>query len=72
MGPRPYSLDHLLLIGHTGEPGLLARATYRCGALLALRLAELIAGEFTGPRTLDEHPYRALRPMPRLHWFGDR
>jgi len=64
MGLRPYTLDHLPLIGRTGEPSvLLATATYRCGVLLAPRLAELIADEITVPGTLDEHPYRVLRPM---------
>ncbi|MGW1106811.1 NAD(P)/FAD-dependent oxidoreductase [Streptomyces sp. NPDC002540] len=65
MGLRPYTLDHLPLVGRTGEPSiLLATATYRCGVLLAPRLAELVADEITTPGSLDTHPYRALRPMP--------
>lgn len=65
IGLRPYTLDHLPLIGRTGEQGiLLATATYRCGILLAPRLARLIADEITTPGTLDAHPYRVLRPMP--------
>ena len=65
IGLRPYTLDHLPLIGRTTEPGiLLATATYRCGVLLAPRLAHLLADEITDPGTLDTHPYRALRPMP--------
>jgi glycine oxidase len=64
IGLRPYTLDHLPLIGRTGEPGiLLATATYRCGVLLAPRLARLVADEITTPGSLDNHPYRALRPM---------
>ncbi|MGW1189238.1 NAD(P)/FAD-dependent oxidoreductase [Streptomyces sp. NPDC002559] len=64
-GLRPYTLDHLPLIGRTGEPSLLlATATYRCGVLLAPRLARLVADEITTPGSLDTHPYRALRPMP--------
>ena len=65
VGLRPYTLDHLPLIGRTGEPGvLLATATYRCGVLLAPRLAQLVAEEITTPGALDAHPYRATRPMP--------
>ncbi|MER5362695.1 FAD-binding oxidoreductase [Streptomyces sp. NPDC002785] len=64
-GLRPYTLDHLPLVGRTGEPSiLLATATYRCGVLLAPRLAELVADEITSPGSLDTHPYRAQRPMP--------
>ncbi|MER5358558.1 FAD-dependent oxidoreductase [Streptomyces sp. NPDC002785] len=68
-GLRPYTLDHLPLIGRTGESSVLvATATYRCGVLLAPRLAELVADEITAPGSLDAHPYRALRPMvaPRI------
>jgi glycine/D-amino acid oxidase-like deaminating enzyme len=65
VGLRPYTLDHLPLIGRTGERSLLlATATYRCGVLLAPRLATLIADEVTDPGALEAHPYRALRPMP--------
>jgi glycine oxidase len=65
VGLRPYTVDHLPLIGRTGDPRvLLATATYRCGILLAPRVAALIADEVTTPGTLDGHPYRALRPMP--------
>ncbi|MFD9605286.1 NAD(P)/FAD-dependent oxidoreductase [Streptomyces sp. NPDC059970] len=64
-GLRPYTLDHLPLIGRTGDPSVLvATATYRCGVLLAPRLAQLVADEITAPGSLDAHPYRALRPMP--------
>ncbi|GAA3475809.1 hypothetical protein GCM10018966_003350 [Streptomyces yanii] len=62
---RPYTLDHLPLIGRTAEPSvLLATATYRCGVLLAPRLAQLVADEITAPGSLNAHPYRALRPIP--------
>ena len=62
---RPYTIDHLPLIGPTGDPRvLLATATYRCGILLTPRLAALTADEVTAPGTLDGHPYRTLRPMP--------
>ena len=65
VGLRPYTIDHLPLIGPTGDPRvLLATATYRCGVLLAPRIAALIADEVTAPGTLDSHPYRTLRPMP--------
>ncbi|MEV5204508.1 FAD-binding oxidoreductase [Streptomyces sp. NPDC053720] len=67
-GLRPYTLDHLPLVGRTGEPSiLLATATYRCGVLLAPRLAQLVADEITEPGSLDTHPYRAQRPMPVPH-----
>jgi glycine oxidase len=65
VGLRPYTIDHLPLIGPVGDRRiLLATATYRCGVLLAPRIAALIADEVTSPGTLDGHPYRALRPMP--------
>ncbi|GAA2910454.1 oxidoreductase [Actinoplanes cyaneus] len=65
VGYRPYTADHLPLIGRTSEPSLLlATATYRCGILLAPRLAALLADEILHPGALDEHPYRVLRPMP--------
>lgn len=64
-GLRPYTLDHLPLLGRTHEPALLlATATYRCGILLAPRVAALIAEEITTSGALDQHPYRTLRPMP--------
>ncbi|MFE7111161.1 NAD(P)/FAD-dependent oxidoreductase [Streptomyces sp. NPDC057575] len=67
-GLRPYTLDHLPLVGRTREPSiLLATATYRCGVLLAPRLAQLVADEITTPGSLDTHPYRAQRPMPAPH-----
>jgi glycine/D-amino acid oxidase-like deaminating enzyme len=65
VGLRPYTVDHLPLIGPTGDARvLLATATYRCGVLLAPRIAALTADEITAPGTLDGHPYRTLRPMP--------
>jgi glycine oxidase len=65
VGYRPYTLDHLPLIGRTQDPRLLvATATYRCGILLAPRLATLIADEIEHPGRLDDHPYRVQRPMP--------
>jgi glycine oxidase len=65
VGFRPYTVDHLPLLGRTRDPGLLvATATYRCGVLLAPRIADLIADEITAPGALDDHPYRVLRPMP--------
>ncbi|MGH3624953.1 MAG: FAD-dependent oxidoreductase [Sciscionella sp.] len=66
VGYRPYTLDHLPLIGPTADPRiLLATATYRCGVLLAPLLAELLADEITTPGMLAGHPYRAARPMSR-------
>jgi glycine/D-amino acid oxidase-like deaminating enzyme len=65
VGLRPYTLDHLPLVGPTREPSLLlATATYQCGVLLAPRIAALIADEITTPGVLADHPYRVLRPMP--------
>ncbi|HTU74585.1 MAG TPA: FAD-dependent oxidoreductase [Trebonia sp.] len=64
VGLRPYTIDHLPLIGRTGDPRvLLATATYRCGVLLAPRLAALVASEIEAPGALDAHPYRVLRPV---------
>nr|CEL17615.1 Glycine oxidase ThiO @ Opine oxidase subunit B [Kibdelosporangium sp. MJ126-NF4] len=65
VGYRPYTLDHLPLVGPTADPRvLLATATYRCGVLLAPLLADLVADEITEPGSLAAHPYRADRPMP--------
>ncbi|WP_228708154.1 NAD(P)/FAD-dependent oxidoreductase [Amycolatopsis keratiniphila] len=65
VGYRPYTIDHLPLVGPSADPRvLLATATYRCGVLLAPLLADLIADEITEPGTLTTHPYRADRPMP--------
>ncbi|WP_020639800.1 FAD-dependent oxidoreductase [Amycolatopsis balhimycina] len=65
VGYRPYTLDHLPLVGPTADPRvLLATATYRCGVLLAPLLADLVADEVTEPGSLACHPYRADRPMP--------
>jgi glycine/D-amino acid oxidase-like deaminating enzyme len=68
VGLRPYTLDHLPLIGRTGERSLLlATATYRCGVLLAPRLATLIADEVVAPGAIEAHPYQVLRPMAMPH-----
>jgi glycine oxidase len=65
VGLRPYTLDHLPLLGRTRDRSLLlATATYRCGVMLAPRIATLIADEITTPGALAEHPYRVMRPMP--------
>lgn len=65
VGYRPYTVDHLPLVGSTADPRvLLATATYRCGVLLAPLLADLIAAEVDEPGSLTVHPYRADRPMP--------
>ncbi len=83
VGYRPYTLDHLPLVGATADPRvLLATATYRCGVLLAPLLADLVADEITEPVSLACHPYRADRPMPApqlndlltpatLRWLAD-
>ncbi|GAA4554214.1 NAD(P)/FAD-dependent oxidoreductase [Amycolatopsis samaneae] len=64
LGHRPYTLDHLPLIGPTRDPAVLvATATYRCGVLLAPLLADLIADVIDTPAALDLHPYRAGRPI---------
>lgn len=64
VGFRPYTVDHLPLLGRTRDSHLLvATATYRCGVLLAPRIAALIADEITAPGALKDHPYRVLRPM---------
>jgi glycine oxidase len=65
VGYRPYTLDHLPLVGPIADPRiLLATATYRCGVLLAPLLADLVADEITESGSLTCHPYRADRPMP--------
>lgn len=65
LGHRPYTLDHLPLIGRTADPRLLvATATYRCGILLAPHLARLTVEEVEHPGALADHPYTATRPMP--------
>lgn len=69
VGYRPYTLDHLPLVGPTADPRiLLATATYRCGVLLAPLLADLVADEITEPGALAVHPYRTDRliPVPQL------
>ena len=65
VGYRPYTVDHLPLVGPTADPRiLLATATYRCGVLLAPLMADLLADELAEPGALDLHPYRATRPIP--------
>ncbi|OXM60954.1 NAD(P)/FAD-dependent oxidoreductase [Amycolatopsis vastitatis] len=64
VGYRPYTIDHLPLVGRTANPKiLLATATYRCGILLAPRVATLIRNELDHPGTLDAHPYSPRRTI---------
>ncbi|MFK4070156.1 NAD(P)/FAD-dependent oxidoreductase [Streptomyces sp. NPDC029674] len=63
VGYRPYTLDHLPLVGPTADPRvLIASGTYRNGMLLAPRLAEMIAGHLTGD-TVTEHPFDPTRTI---------
>ncbi|MEQ0560706.1 FAD-binding oxidoreductase [Amycolatopsis sp. NEAU-NG30] len=65
VGYRPYTIDHLPLVGRTADPTvLLATATYRCGILLAPRVATLVRTELDHPGTLAEHPYSPRRTIP--------
>ncbi|RSM35894.1 FAD-binding oxidoreductase [Amycolatopsis balhimycina DSM 5908] len=65
VGYRPFTIDHLPLVGRTAHPNvLLATATYRCGMLLAPRVATLIRTEIDHPGALNSHPYSPSRPMP--------
>lgn len=65
VGYRPFTVDHLPLVGRTAHPAvLLATATYRCGMLLAPRVGTLIQREIEHPGALTEHPYSPRRPMP--------
>ncbi|GAB3167378.1 FAD-dependent oxidoreductase [Amycolatopsis stemonae] len=65
VGYRPYTIDHLPLVGRTANPKVLvATATYRCGILLAPRVATLIRTELEHPGALDNHPYSPRRTMP--------
>ncbi|WP_320775092.1 FAD-dependent oxidoreductase [Streptomyces sp. CRN 30] len=63
VGYRPFTLDHLPLVGPTADPRvLIASGTYRNGMLLAPRLAEMIADHLT----LDPvaaHPFDPTRPI---------
>ncbi|WP_067460051.1 FAD-dependent oxidoreductase [Actinomadura macra] len=64
VGHRPYTLDHLPLVGPTGDPRVVAAtATYRNGVLLAPYVADLVAGHLDGDRPLDRHPWRPTRPI---------
>jgi glycine oxidase len=65
VGYRPYTIDHLPLVGRTVHPKvLLATATYRCGMLLAPRVARLIQGEVEHAGALADHPYSPQRQIP--------
>ncbi|MFC5184564.1 FAD-dependent oxidoreductase [Actinomadura harenae] len=76
VGHRPYTLDHLPLVGPTEDPRVLAAtATYRNGVLLAPYVAGLIAGHLSGAGPLDARPWRPTRPVavPSLgEALGDR
>ncbi|WP_410574980.1 NAD(P)/FAD-dependent oxidoreductase [Amycolatopsis sp. cmx-4-61] len=64
VGYRPYTTDHLPLVGRTGHPKvLLATATYRCGMLLAPHVARLIEREVDHPGALLDHPYSPRRSI---------
>ncbi|MFI7134140.1 FAD-dependent oxidoreductase [Nonomuraea sp. NPDC050153] len=64
VGHRPYTVDHLPLVGPTGDPRVLAAtAAYRNGVLLAPYIAELIAGHLSGEHPLDGHPWRPTRTI---------
>lgn len=64
VGYRPYTTDHLPLVGRTAHPKvLLATATYRCGMLLAPHVARLIQREVDHPGALLHHPYSPRRSI---------
>lgn len=64
VGYRPYTIDHLPLVGRTANHKVLvATATYRCGILLAPRVATLIRGELEHLGSLDDHAYSPRRAM---------
>ncbi|WP_051466477.1 FAD-dependent oxidoreductase [Actinomadura oligospora] len=64
VGHRPYTPDHLPLVGPTEDPRVLAAtAAYRNGVLLAPHIADLIAGHLTGALSLDAQPWRPTRPV---------
>jgi glycine oxidase len=66
VGYRPFTIDHLPLVGRTAHPKvLLATATYRCGVLLAPHVARLIRCEVDQPGGLTGHPYSPQRPIPQ-------
>ncbi|MEV7194543.1 FAD-dependent oxidoreductase [Streptomyces sp. NPDC093510] len=63
VGYRPFTLDHLPLVGPTADPRvLIASGTYRNGMLLAPRLAEMIADHLTCD-TVAEHPFDPTRTI---------
>ncbi|WP_410644603.1 NAD(P)/FAD-dependent oxidoreductase [Amycolatopsis sp. lyj-346] len=64
VGYRPYTTDHLPLVGRTAHPKvLLATATYRCGMLLAPHVARLLQREVDHPGALLDHPYSPRRSI---------
>jgi glycine oxidase len=64
VGYRPYTVDHLPLVGRTRhEPVLLATGTYRCGILLAPRIATLVRQEVEHHGALKDHAYSPLRTI---------
>ncbi len=63
VGYRPFTLDHLPLVGPTADPRvLIASGTYRNGMLLAPRLAEMIADHLT-VGAVAEHPFAPTRTI---------
>ncbi|MFF9901376.1 NAD(P)/FAD-dependent oxidoreductase [Streptomyces longispororuber] len=78
VGYRPFTLDHLPLVGPTADPRvLIASGTYRNGMLLAPRLAEMIADHLTGA-AVEDHPFDPTRtitphalPETLEHWLPD-
>jgi glycine/D-amino acid oxidase-like deaminating enzyme len=74
VGHRPVTIDHLPVVGRSAHPMVhLATATYRCGVLLAPRIAGLIADGITTPGRHDDRPYSPRRPIaaPALEEFVD-
>lgn len=63
VGYRPFTLDHLPLVGPTADPRVLvASATYRNGMLLAPRVAQMIARHLTDDAA-SEHPFAPTRAV---------
>ncbi|MEV5575221.1 FAD-dependent oxidoreductase [Spirillospora sp. NPDC052269] len=76
VGHRPYTVDHLPLVGPTEDPRVLAAtASYRNGVLLAPYIADLIAGHLRGALSLDAQPWsptRTVVPPSLEEALGDR
>lgn len=74
VGHRPVTIDHLPMVGRTGHPQIhLATGTYRCGVLLAPRIAQMVVDGIADPAEGSDHPYSPRRAIdaPMLEDFLD-